>query len=200
MKWRPVWSDFSVTPIVVGGIAAGVLIAFAAAWHNIRLANATEQVLSTVAAAREMDFEPELKPEAATMRLSEKLSRSLPIRAVAQEAFPNAGAQLWGYENPWGKLAAFAVFPSARQLKMVSPMPASACRRLLMSLARDIGNIGVLKVDARDEQPPFLWRNIYSIDGTPPLHAEAKLLGDEAIKTGCGRSRIVNLSLSFALR
>lgn len=190
---KSAWSYFIVAPVVFVCVTIAVGLALAAAWQNIRLANATSQVLGIVAIARNIPLK-----DIDTAILAEQLSRIMSLKLVRTKSPYYGEASVWAYTNPWQDLTIVTVSPFLQELSWEAPVSPSVCRRLLGALSRDISGIGVNTIAVHDAEYNISnkgtgWRQVYH----PP--SGSILIDDNIIQTGCGNSEKVILAVVFRL-
>lgn len=190
------WGLALVTPVVAGGMFVGLATAIGAAYENVRLARAKDQILSLVALARETKTDPKRDPRLATSQLLDQMATLYPSLVVATEG-SNAAKFPIGMVNPWAGLTRLTVTPSALQLRVETDMPPAACRRMIHAYARDSSALGVQRVEVRDNRDQAAWRQLYQapLTGTPSLR-----LSEAAIVAGCGQAQQAVLALTFRLK
>jgi len=159
-------------------LVAAFAISVAAAFENMRFAQATSQILRFV-----------------------KVTRAFAKDQQTFYMFP--GQDVWKImvqsgqivsspepKNPWeGSLKATAVSNTAVRIETV--LPAQDCRRtVLYFLKYDTVDLGLLSIEAKSEQSP-LWTTAY-----PPGPATADIQTEAA----CGTTRRSELALTFRIK
>ena len=163
-----------------------------AAYENIHFARATDQILSVIAAARDMGANLSATPDRATADLFERLSHfeNLHIRPAAE------GAKWPSLTNPWGGRMDVEMLPSSRELRLQTTLSPVVCRRMILFYAKDAPPLGVQRVEAREEGPvPTTGRMLY--DGSEDISRSK--LNLSAVKVGCGEGKQVALILTIHL-
>ncbi len=177
------------TPLVAASIVIGLWLAVSAARENLRFAHATDQILATVASAR--DMRSVSNPERAADVLLERLSHSEKMNVVSA---PDSSHFM---VNPWGGRLAVALPPSLQTLAIDSWLSSASCRRLIDFFGKDAVSLGIVRVEVRDDDSVDpAGRLIYAApsDGAPGK------VNPELVKAGCGNAPLVVLSLAFRLR
>jgi hypothetical protein len=178
------WGPFIAAPFVLAGIAFGLWLAVSAAFENIRLVRATDQILGVVATARDVAQDPRQTDALATMALFDRLG-------VPRNQQGSSTAM----ENPWELPLAVKVFTSDGLVRIENQLSSSSCRHLILLFAKDAVSLGLQGVDVLPSEGGR-GRQLYDAS---PTHRTGQL--DQAsITAGCGDAERVVLALSFALR
>ncbi len=184
------WMLILVAPVVGFAIMAGLWLSVTAAYENIRLARASNQLLGVVAKARDMTVEVSADGKVLTSYLIDRLVQEEGMHVVKD---PQTNARV--LVNPWDHLVDVALLPPTQQLKLMTEMPAVACRRLILSYASEVTAFKLQHMEAWNAQAAKAPRLIYDAaitDKTP--------LRPDTVLGGCGRNGWVVLSLTFSLR
>jgi hypothetical protein len=187
------WKTFFIAPLVAAAVAAALWLSVTAAVENFKFARATGQILSVIAAARDMAVPAAANASLATAGLFDRLAHI--DSASVRPATENRMASL---ANPWGGSVTLDMQPALRQLRVQTNLFPAVCRRLVLFYAKDAGPLGLQRVEAHDtglvEMPSRL---LFDAQNTAAMPTQPN---PGAIAMGCGRDEQVLLTLTFRLQ
>jgi hypothetical protein len=189
------WEVIVSVPLVVAAVAVGLWLAVEGAYENVRLARATDQILDTVAVARNMGLDNATPEDKATKNLLDQLERSGTMHIAAAGDMDPGAPGTRGIINPWGGFMDVKLAPSAQTLRLTTHLSPTACRRLVLFFSKT-RSLGVQRVEARDDVLGVAFRQIYDASSNLNVNGPEPF----AIKVGCGFSNQVMLALTFRLR
>lgn len=186
---------YIIGPAVVLLILVSVWLTLAATYENYRVGAATNQIIRVVSLARDMRVPVDASPIRAAGSFFERLMQldSSEVEQIAP-AFLGKEAE-YGVVNPWGERMRVFFYPAARALRLETAVSASACGKMLKFYSKDLGALGVRRIDVKEDDPARLWRLVYE-EGKVK---DNKTLTSEAIRSGCGVDGQNLLSLTFYL-
>lgn len=131
MKQR-ILATIAMAPLVFASIAAGLWLAVAAAYENVRLSHATSQILGVLSAARDVSINPSISPDRATYDLLMRLSHNdhMLINASDPVKWPTM-------VNPWGEPMLLMVEPAVKQITMDTRVSSPVCQHILAFLPNE---------------------------------------------------------------
>lgn len=189
------WEVIFIAPLVLALVLAGVWLVGNAAYENIRLSRAADQIVSVVALARDMHVPKTADANRVMGAFAARMqSQSIAPVIITKSAFLDQPAQK-GFENPWGNPVSFYFYPAAQAMRLEGLFSSVACRKLLLLYAKDAGALGIRRVDIKSEDVAGVWGLIYQSQ----KDQKNSQISEEAIYVGCGKSKEVILSLSFSL-
>ena len=180
------WKVILLAPPALAVAIFGLWVAVAAAYENIRLADATNQLLETVATARAMSIGTKSDDTTLTASLLNQLAANPSLNVVRNGATPT------GLLNPWDNTLTVAVQSATQSLRFETSLPATACRRLLTLMGKDPAALGLQRVESRNDTPASPWRQVYELS--------TATLATTAIRFGCDQAPTTTLALTFRLR
>lgn len=182
------WQTLFVAPLVLAAVAGGLWVTVSAAYEDVRLARAADQILAVVAVARDMAVDVHINGDRTTAILLEQLA---PLESL--HVVKNPDASLQGLANPWGRLETVSLKPSTQIVRFETTLPTFACRRLLLFFSKDVVSLGLLRVETRNAGSESDWQQLYD-------SATMRGLESPAIAAGCGEARDAALALIFKIR
>ncbi len=172
---------FIIIPII-GVIAVASWLAIAAAYENIRFAQATDQILALIAIAH--DYASKDQNFGATLN-EDLLNRLVQTGKVPP---PKDGPQ-GGFINAWQGAVTATAIPGFL-MRLETHVPTRDCRRLALFFGKDAKDLALTQMEAREEGGA--WRQFYaapdSIDISPTI-----------IDAACGQASWSTLALIFRL-
>ncbi|MDD3181586.1 MAG: hypothetical protein PHD48_02115 [Alphaproteobacteria bacterium] len=182
---------YFVAPVVmIGAIIALALTGFAT-YENYRLGQATDQIIRIVSLARDLRVAKDIPSDKASLIFYERLRQISPAEVVEVSSQFLGDRPEQGLLNPWGEVLRVFFYPSANSLRLETQLSSAACRRMLSFYAKDVGSLGVRRIDVRNADAGSVWRMVYQEQGG--------ILSPHAIYGGCGDDVQDVLSLTFYL-
>ena len=176
-----------ITLIVAVTVAAALWLSVNAAYENTTLAVGTDQILDIVLDTRAL--------VAQGRNVNFSTGEDLLPRLMATGHYrPNINQKVLILNNPWHRPITAQWEPPAN-VKIELGLPNYACRHLLTFFNKDIRELGLTKVEARDDSEQS-WRLLY-LANQQQTNNNMSLA---AIEVGCGQVENVVVSLTFSLR
>jgi hypothetical protein len=160
---------FALSCVVAVLVVAAIWIAVAAAYENMRLARATDQILSFIATAQDTAAKDAKFAQDTSENLTLELWRRGLIAADATQ--PPVLKNIWG-----GDIRMTVVQPLIMRLE--TDVPSQACRQLGLFFGGLAADLGLQAMQARVSANS--WREFYSAS------SGAKSPSDKEIDAGCG--------------
>lgn len=189
------WEVIFMAPLVLALVLAGVWLVGNAAYENVRLSRAADQMISVVSLARDLKI-PQNADTSRVMSafVSRMQSQSIAPIVTTQSSFLDKPAQK-GFMNPWDNPVSVYFYPSAQVMRFEGLFSSVACRKLLLLYAKDAGALGLRRIDIKSDDIAGVWGMVYE----SPKGKKNSQISEEAIYVGCKKSDDVILSLSFSL-
>jgi len=189
------WETIIIAPIIFILILTGLWLVGAAAYENYRISSASDQIIRVVSLARDMRIPKYSSIDNVTKSFFSRMGRlNIAPIIITKPAFLENSPQR-GYENSWGNPASIYFSPKEQYIRIEGMVSASACRRLLLLYRKEAGELGIRRVDVKNEEITSLWRLVYHAD----KKEKNKKISSPAIYSGCGDDGNVLLSISFYL-
>ncbi len=185
------WAMIFVAPLVAAGVAAGLWLAATAAYENIRLAQATDQILGVVAVSRDIAVDYKGRDDQAATVVLDRLAPLTSMHVVEDTATKQRALV-----NPWRGLTGVAPSAGMRELRLQMEVPSIACLRLAKFYASAPASLGLQRIEVRANAPEAVWQTHYDL-------AEGRVavaLTPRSVKTACDKTPQTTVALTFRLR
>lgn len=186
-----------IAPLVLGLGGAGVWLGAQGAQESLRVAKASDQIISVVLNARKMG----VRPDGDVPRLLRELLDNLAsFRDLSGSYGQGPSGPFINIQTPWGNWMKLFLYPQSMALRLEEPLGRVACRKILQFFSRDAEAFGLLRIDAKEESPMAPWKLVYlGARAGGAAGQQGRAMDASAVLAGCGTSSSAVVSLTFSL-